>query len=89
MPKNLTLLARPYGSDPYNTVDAPALQHAVVSSYHGPLTAVAYRDQYHWDFAPGVSCAAKLSHWQARHDHTLSLVRALPELPALLRRQAG
>jgi len=64
--------ARSYGCDPYNTADSLVLTKQIVSHYHGPLTAVAYRDQRYWDFASGVSSAEKINTY----------------VPALLRRQA-
>jgi hypothetical protein len=76
-----------YGCDPYNTADALQLAHQIVRHYHGPLTAVAYRSQQHWDFAPGVSCAAKLAALQAKGGYA-STLEATTELPAFLRRQA-
>jgi hypothetical protein len=83
---------RPYGSDPYNTLDACELQHFIVSHYHGPLTPIAYRNQAHWDFAPGVSCAAKLAARQAAAERGATFYQphqsARAEVPAFLKRQA-
>ena len=56
--------ARSYGCDPYSTATALNMAQQVMRTYHGPLSAVAYRDQRYWDFAAGVSSVEKLASYR-------------------------
>lgn len=57
---------RTYGCDPYNTLDAPALNERIIRSYHGPLDPIAYRSHRNWDFAAGVSSIDKLLSYRTQ-----------------------
>jgi hypothetical protein len=65
MSSNKVLAPRPYGYDPRNTVNAGIMTACILRSYHGPLTAVAYRDRRGWDFSAGLSSEQKLASYTA------------------------